>query len=220
LREFVREEKKEAIMRINTSRNQFIICMLALVSVIVGTTFVLAQGPGVPRERPQPEPLRGLKHALEEAGAPALSTEQESALKTLVSDFRANLPQPDESVRAAHQALDAAILSGNLAAAQAQAAAIANANAVNMTARLRAEAALKIQVLGVLKTNEAQLTALVQRFGESGVARLLGSVLGGPGGFGGPGGPRGPEGFGPGGPGRPGGRGGDGFRGPGGPRVN
>jgi hypothetical protein len=201
-------------MRISTSRNQFILCMLALVSVIVGTTFALAQGPGVPRERPQPEPLRGLKHALTEAGAPALSAEQESALKTLVSDFRANLPQPDESVRTAHQALDAAILSGDLAAAQAQAAAIANANAVNMSARLRAEAALKIQVLGVLKTNEAQLTALVQRFGESGVARLLGSVLGGPGG------PRGPGGFGPGGPDGPGGRGGAGFRGPGGPRVN
>ena len=203
-------------MRINTSRNQFIICMLALLSVIVGTTFALAQGPGAPRERPQPEPLRGLKQALTEAGAPALSTEQESALKTLVSDFRANLPQPDESVRTAHQALDAAILSGDLAAAQAQAVAIANANAVNMTARLRAEVALKIQVLGVLKTNEAQLTALVQTFGESGVARLLGSVAGGPGGFGGPGGPGAP-GFGPGGPG---GRGPAGFGGPRGPREN
>lgn len=159
-----------------------------------------------PPQRPQFDPLRGLKHALEEAGAPALSTQQEEQLKTLIQQFRdaRGNQQPDANLRAAQQAYDAAILAGNTAAANQQAQAIATALAAHTAERLQADAAFKIQVLNVIKSNQQQYNALVQKFGTTGVVRLLGSLAGGPGGFGGPGGPgHGPGRFG--GPGGPGG---------------
>ncbi|MEP7270489.1 MAG: hypothetical protein ABI882_03245 [Acidobacteriota bacterium] len=163
-----------------------------------------AQGPG-PGPRPDFDPLRGLKHALEDASAPALSSEQESSLTALVKAFHDSMPKPgpDDPIRAAHKALDQAILAGDAAAAQAQATTIATAEAAAHGTRLRAEVAFQVQVLNILKTNAAQYTALVQRFGAAGLPGLLRSPLGPGGPGGGPGGPR-RGGFGHGGPGGPG----------------
>jgi hypothetical protein len=150
-----------------------------------------------------------LKHALEEAGAPALSSAQEAQLTDLIKAYRQaqSQDQPPDAVQAAHRAYDAAILSGNLSAAQSQAAIIANAQATATNAHLQAQAKFEIDALNVLKANANQVNALLQRFGTAGLTGILRGLAGGPGG-GGPGG-RG----GPGGPGVQGGPGG----GPGGP---
>ncbi len=157
-------------------------------------------------ERPAFDPLRGLKHALETAGAPALSSQQEDQLKTLIQQFRDahKSHEPDPALGTARKAYDAAILAGDAAAATAQAQTIANLIATHSSDSLKAEAGFQIQALAIIKSNPQQFDALVQKFGNSGVVRLLGGLAGG-GRFGGPGpgGFRGGPGAGPGG--RPGG---------------
>jgi Spy/CpxP family protein refolding chaperone len=182
--------------------------VLLTMLVVVSLASAAAQRPTGPPQ--PPDVLAGLKHALEEAGAPALTAAQEDQLKDLLTAFRQAQRQqePSETLQAAHRAYDAAILAGNLAAAQAQAAIIANAQAAAGNTRLQAKAKLQIDVLNVLKTNANQVALLQQRFGSAGLTRLLAAVAGGgprrgpggPGGLGRPGGPGGP-----GGPGRPGG---------------
>ena len=53
------------------------------------------QGPGAqgPQGPPQRDPLAGVKHALTEASAPALSTQQEQQLTQLLEAARANRPE-------------------------------------------------------------------------------------------------------------------------------
>lgn len=175
---------------------------LALVSVLMLSlaSIAIAQ---TPTARPTPDPLRGLKRALEEASAPALSTAQENALKQLLADRQAahHNQQPDAALSAAHNAYNAAIVAGNLEAAKTQAAIIANLQTAHFKQRLEEDATFRVAVLNVLKTNAAQVTALTTKFGNDGLLRILG-LVGGPGGFGGPGGPGGhgpgggPRGFG------------------------
>ena len=144
------------------------------------------------QERPgQPNPLTFLKRALEEAGAPALTTQQEEQLTSLITAYRETRRAqiPNEAVRAAHEAYDAAILAGNEAAAQTQAANFASVLAAQNAARLKDETTFKIDALAILTS--AQKTAL----GAELMPRILNMLAGGPGGPGGPG--RGPR---PGGP--------------------
>ena len=178
--------------------------IVLLLSFAVILPSALAQRPGGPPQ--QPNVLAGLKHALEEAGAPALSAAQETQLEDLIKAYRQAQGQsgPSDAVQAAHRAYDAAILAGNLAAAQAQATIIANALAAGASAHLQAQAKFEIDALNVLKSNANQVNALVQRFGTAGLAGILRGLAGGP--QGGPGGPGGPGGRG--GPGGPGGFGG------------
>lgn len=150
--------------------------------------------------RPTPDVLRGLKHALETASAPALSSQQEEQLKALIQQSHESrkAQRPDEALGAARKAYHDAILAGDAAAASAQAQTIANLAAVHTSENLKAEANLAIQALAVLKSNPQQYEALVQKFGNSGVTRIVGGLDGGGrfGGFGrGPGfGPRGRKG--------------------------
>jgi len=199
---------KKPSLRLNLIVLSVLLCLIA-----AGSQFASAQqGQGQGQRRPEPDPLMGLKHSLEAAGAPALSAEQEQQLKTLVQQFRDSHgpKEPDEALKAAHAAYDAAILAGDAAAANAQAQVIAGLVSGHAAENLQAETALKIQALSIIKSSEAQLSALVTKFGESGVVRILSSLVGGgrfggpggPGGFGGPGGPPGPRG-----PGRPEGQG-------------
>jgi hypothetical protein len=63
--------------------------------LIASIGFAIAQGPGQPPGPPRPfDHLAGLRHALEDAGAPALSTEQESTLIAIGKSFRDSLPKP------------------------------------------------------------------------------------------------------------------------------
>ncbi len=135
------------------------------------------------QDRTQRDQLAGLKRALSEAGATALSTDQETALKTLITDYQASRSTtPDAALVAAQTAFENAILAGDLATAQAQAAIIATRKAAVELAALQAEATFKTSFLKTLTT--AQLSALTTRFGTSGLLRLLGGESG----FGGGGG--------------------------------
>jgi hypothetical protein len=128
--------------------------------------------------RPTPDSLRGLKRALETAGAPALSTQQEEQLKALIQQFRESRKsqEPDAALGAARKAYHEAILAGDAAAANAQAQTIANLVATDSSESLKAESSLAIQALAIIKSNSQQFDALVQKFGNSGVSRLMSSL--------------------------------------------
>lgn len=155
--------------------------------LLTAATSVVAQ-PDQPRG-PR-EPLGALKHAMTEAGAPDLTSDQEAQLRVLISGFRRE--QPSEGDRQAHTAYNAAILAGDLAAAQAQAAIIAQLS----SSRLQPLAKFEIDVLSVL-TSGGQLDALKAKFGDR-LVQLVGSLAGGP--RQGSRGPGGRPGEGPGGP--------------------
>ena len=146
--------------------------------------------------RPQFDPLGRLNHALQSATAPALSAAQEDQLKALIQQAREAHKSitADPAVKAARDAFDAAILAGDQGAANAQAGILANLMATANSNRMKDQANYTIQALNVLKTNQAQIDALTQKFEAAGVVHLLGSLFGGPGRPGGPGGPRGPGG--------------------------
>jgi hypothetical protein len=144
-------------------------------------------------QRPAGDPLRGLKRALEQAGALALTTTQEEQLKTLIKTYRdSQTHEPSDELQAALDAYDAAILAGDQAAANAQAVIIANLRATAMNAHLQAEATFKLAVIALLQTNGDQAGLLRTKFGDEGFLRILDGLAGGRGGgFGGPGGGRG-----------------------------
>ncbi|MFN7948696.1 MAG: hypothetical protein U0Z53_25300 [Blastocatellia bacterium] len=189
-------------MKSSSHTTSLIKVAFALLIAAAGFQFALAQGPG---QRQPHDSLFGLKRALSEAGAPALSTTQEDQLKTLITGFQTANPHPGPSdeLKAAQDAYDNAILAGDAAAAQTAAATIASLVAAEHAARQQALINFQIAALNILKSGgDAQVTALTQKFSAGGVVRLLGSLAGG--GFRpGPGGPGGFAPFGgPGGPGR------------------
>jgi hypothetical protein len=142
-------------------------------------------------QRTTSEPLRGLKRALEQAGALALTTTQEEQLKTLIQTYRdSQTHEPSEALQAALDAYDAAILAGDQAAANAQAVIIANLRATALNAHLQAEATFKLAVIALLKTNGDQAGALRTKFGDDGFLRILDGLAGGHGGRSGRGGER------------------------------
>ncbi len=137
----------------------------------------------------QANPLARLTRALERAGAPALSSAEETQLNTMITNFRdANKPQaPGSALQTARLNLENAIVSGDSAGATTQVGIIVTEQNAAMAARMKAHASFAIDVVNVLKTN-GQLDLLVKQFGNSGVARLAMSLAGGPGfgqGFGG-----------------------------------
>jgi hypothetical protein len=128
--------------------------------------------------QPARDPLRGLKRALTEANAPALTAAQETQLNTLITAYQDTLPdEPDAALEAARDAFDAAVLAGNLAAAQAQAAIIATRTAELTNNKLRAEAQFEIAALALLKSG-GQYDPLVTKFGADRVLALVGSLVG------------------------------------------
>jgi hypothetical protein len=135
----------------------------------------------------QRDPLAGLKRAITRANAPALTTQQETALTALITAYRDALPDgEDAQLEAARDAFEAAILARNATAAATAAQAIATRTAALTLARLQAEATFEIAVLNNLNSG-GQLTPLTTAIGNEGVLRLVGSLAGGHG-FGGPGG--------------------------------
>ena len=150
------------------------ITLLLLCAIAASATTALGQ-PG--RQR---DPLDPLKRALNEANAPALTSQQETQLTELITTFRnGQMTGPDAALEAAHTAYDSAILAGDLAAAQAQAAIIGSHTGAKGTARLQASAKLEIDVLAILKGG-GQLDALRQKFGDERLVGIVGSLAGGP----------------------------------------
>jgi hypothetical protein len=162
---------------------------LALLGLIVASATGVAQTGTI-------DHLARLKGALQDAGAPELSSAQETTLNALITSFRtAHQPVADTAVETARNAYRDAILNGSSAAAVTQAQIIANAEATR-TLQVQTDAAVfGINVLNVLKTNGSQVSALTGKFGTSGLVRLVLSLAGGPGGPGMRGGGPGPEGF-------------------------
>ena len=155
--------------------------LLLLILIAVVTTYA-----SVSQDR-QRDPLGRLKHAISEAGAPALTSDQETQLTNLINSLKQTRPQePDDALKAAHEAYRAAILACDLAAAQAQATIIANRSTAITSARLQANAKFEIDVLAVLKGG-GQLDPLKQKLGDERLLGLIGSLAGGPFGAGRPG---------------------------------
>ena len=124
------------------------------------------------------DPFGFLSRALADAGAPALTTAEETQLSALVASYQAALPaQPDAALEAARTAYRDAILAGDLTTADAQAAIIANRTAALTNATLQASAQFEIGVLSVLNGN-GQLTALNTRFGTDRVLEIVDSLTG------------------------------------------
>ncbi|MBI4454840.1 MAG: hypothetical protein HY644_02965 [Acidobacteria bacterium] len=152
--------------------------MLCLLCFLLAFGAILAQ-------QPARGPLAGLKRALAEAGAPALTSDQEQQLTALITARRDALraQAPSAALQTAQRAYQNAILNGDNSAAQAQADTIANETANLTRTRLKDTAKFKIDVLNVLKSNDNQVGLLLNRIGSAGLSRLLES-LAGPGGLG------------------------------------
>jgi len=178
-------------------RNSFAFLALAfLVLSLLVASPLFAQGRGARgMARPMaqgtqaaPNPLGMLERALQQASAPALTSDQVTALTSLITTFRSSLPQPgpNAALTSAQNAYDSAILSGSPSAAASAAAAIAAANSSLESARLTAVAGYEISALGILTSG--QISALQSKLGTTGLVRVLGTLFGGPGIFAGPGG--------------------------------
>lgn len=158
------------------------VLMLGLMIASV-TTSLADQRPG----QGQRDPLGVLKRAITQANAPTLTTMQETDLTTLITNYQNAQPtEPDAAIEAARDAYNAAILAGDLAAAQAQATLIASRSAELINTKLQTLAKFEIDVLTNL-SNGGQLDALSQKFNDDRLLNIIGS-LAGPGFGGGPGG--------------------------------
>jgi hypothetical protein len=120
-----------------------------------------------------------------------LTSDQITQLTSLITAFHSNQPKPgqDTALTGYRNDLDNAILSGSL---NSPAETTAANNIVTETAKLQyaqllAEANFEISALGFLQT--AQVTALQTKLGTTGLVRVLGSMIGGPGMLGRMGGP-------------------------------
>ncbi len=148
------------------------ILVLMLCTIAGGATTDLAQN------GPQRDPLRTLRRAITEANAPALTADQETQLTTLITAYQDSLPdEPDTVLEAARDAFNAAVLAGNLSAAQAQATIIANRTAESTNTKLRSKAVFEIGVLAVLRSG-GQLDPLVQAYTSERVLGLIDSLVG------------------------------------------
>ena len=123
----------------------------------------------------QRDPLRGLKGALKAADSPALTPAQEEHIHALLTEFRESRGADGSrtALGESRQAFQDAILSSDPAAAQLQAEVIANQIATSTVTSLENQASLKIQFLNIL--TQAQVDAVLERSGTSGLFRLLGS---------------------------------------------
>jgi Spy/CpxP family protein refolding chaperone len=160
-----------------TPRGKFASGAVLLLCAIATSAMMAMAQPGP--QRGQRDPLGFLKRAITEANAPALTPDQETLLNTLIINFRNAQPtDPDEALKAAHDAYVAAVLAGDLTTAQAQATIIANRSAELSKARLQAQAKFEIDVLAVLKSG-GQFEPLKQKFGDR-LVGIVGSLAGGP----------------------------------------
>ncbi len=130
----------------------------------------------------QRDPLAFLTRAIQNAGAPALTTAQQQQLQSLIQSYQAarQAVGSDPGVQSAQQSLDDAILSGNAANVSKAADTLAGALAPLQLKNLEVQANFEVQALAVL---QPQVAALVQKDGNAGLLRILRSLSGGGPGF-------------------------------------
>jgi Spy/CpxP family protein refolding chaperone len=126
-----------------------------------------------------PDLLGRLKQALSDAGATALTTAQETALTTLIEDFRA---ANESSPSATRLAYDNYILSAEADQAMALIPTLQSEQSAQALARAQAESTFAVNAVKILLTS--QLTLLKQSLGIDELVRLIQSLAGGPGGGG------------------------------------
>lgn len=158
-----------------TQKRLFSITVLLLLCAIAGSTKMAFGDFWQDQTR---DSLSSLRSAIAQAGATALTTDQETQLNTLITTFQAAQPDDfDEALEAARTAYRTAILAGDQAAAQAQAAIIVSRITELTNAKLQAEIQFQIGVLAVLRTG-GQLDTLIQVFGADRVLGLIDSLGG------------------------------------------
>ncbi len=128
----------------------------------------------------QRNPLASLQSAIQRSGAPALTSDQQTQLQTLIQNFRsAQRPTgPNANIQSAQQNFENAVLSGNTSNATSAADALASAMSAEAPKHLEALATFDVQALNIL---QPQASALKQEMGNSGLVALLSSLAGGPG---------------------------------------
>ena len=129
------------------------------------------------------DPLLPLKNALQAAGAVALSSDQETKINGLISDFRtANKPaSPSADVQAARIALDESILGNKLDDAAKAINTIIKAQTTQTQTSMVNTAVFASSVVTELTAD--QITPLKTRMGTGGLVSLIESLVGGPGGL-------------------------------------
>ena len=169
-------------MKSKTNRIQM--SLMAVLALCLTVAFALAaQVQGPPGQRgpaQQPDPLRQLNVALQNAGAPALTDDQAKQITSLIEDFRTSTrpAAPTTAEQQARANYETAILNGDLAAATAQIPILAGEQTSGAPARMQAEAKLAISVLQVLQSS-GQLAILQKSMNNSQLVRLLQSFAGG-----------------------------------------
>ncbi len=156
---------------------------MALVFCIGTVGLALAQNSGANqrwRGGAGRDPLAFLQRAIQKSGAPALSTDQQSQLQSLIQTYRSSQTSkgPDSAVQSARQSFDSAVLSGNSQNATAAADTLAGAMTANAPKHLEALANFEVQALAIL---QPQMSGLRQTLGNDRLLSLLGSLAGGPG---------------------------------------
>ncbi|MEE2822722.1 MAG: hypothetical protein VYA53_07035 [Acidobacteriota bacterium] len=134
------------------------------------------KGPRGGRRGGSAGPIRSLAGALRAANASALTSAQVDQLKALRTEFAAARKAVAQSRTrtGTRSQYAAAILSSDIATAEAMADAIANASAASMESNLTTGANRRIQVLNVL--TQGQADTLISKRGTGGLLRLLGAV--------------------------------------------
>lgn len=162
-------------MKTNMNRTLKTILMSFVVLCLAAGSFQIAFAQSSDRDR-ECDPLASLKRALSDAGAPALTAEQETQLQAAVAAYRQSRQsqEPNEILEAARRAFDEAVIAGDTAAMEAQATIIVEQIAMLTRSNLQAEAAFKLRVLDIL--TDDQVNQLLQRLGTAGLSRVLDSL--------------------------------------------
>lgn len=163
------------------SRRSSIWCVL-LAALLTTAALGAPQSRRMGREmgRPGQDPIAVLKQALTDSGADSLSSTQEEQVQQVITSFRDSQvpPAPDDTVMAARNAYQHAVLSGDAEAAKTAAATLAQAQAAGMQTRLAGQAAVMIQIMAIL--TQGQVEKLVGQFGTEGLFRTLQRLVGPP----------------------------------------
>ena len=148
---------------------------------------MMAQGAAA--QGAQGNPLAMLQRSLQQAGAAVLTSDQTTSLTSLISAYRSNQPKPgqDTVLTGYRNDLDNAVLSANTSGVTTAANGIVTETSKIQYEQLAAEASFEISALGVLTSD--QISALKGKLGSTGLVRVLGSMIGGPGMLGRMGGP-------------------------------
>jgi hypothetical protein len=126
----------------------------------------------------QRDPFFSLENALAVAGAPALTTAEQTQLTTLITTYRNSLPTTtDATLAAARTAFNTAVLNGDLATAKTQAGIIATREEALNLAQLQALATFEMGVVSLL-TSGGQLAPLRTKFGDTFTLDIISSFAG------------------------------------------